>query len=86
VPTKPSTTMLGTVEKIIKPLYASEPEKAQIAVKGADDLYREIRVENVLVTENGDEVQLKEGANVEVSIEAEEKSTVPKNTKIKPKN
>jgi len=39
---KPSTTLPGTVEKIIKPAHPSLPEKAQIAVEGADDLYREI--------------------------------------------
>ena len=35
---KPSTTLPGTVEKIIKPVSPDEPEKAQIAVEGADDL------------------------------------------------
>ena len=39
----------GTVEKIIAPLSPSQPEKAQIEVHGADDLYREIRIENVVV-------------------------------------
>jgi hypothetical protein len=33
----------GTVDKIIKPVVPSEPEKAQIDIEGADDLYREIR-------------------------------------------
>jgi hypothetical protein len=39
---KPSVTLPGTVEHIIKPSHPSEPEKAQIAIEGADDLYREI--------------------------------------------
>ena len=30
---KPSTTLPGTVEKIIKPIDPREPEKAQIAVR-----------------------------------------------------
>ena len=34
----------GTVEKIIKSDHL--PEKAQIAIHEAEDLYREIRVEN----------------------------------------
>ena len=39
---KAVTTFPATVEKIIKPIPgSSEPEKAQIAVEGADDLYRE---------------------------------------------
>ena len=55
---KPSTTLPATVEKIIKPLLPSDPEKAQIAVEGADHLYREIRIENTLTDENGAKVRL----------------------------
>lgn len=68
---KPSTTLPATVEKIIKPPFPSEPEKAQIAVHGADHLYRELRIENTLTDENGDTVRLKPGAEVEVTIAAE---------------
>jgi hypothetical protein len=75
---KPSTTLPGTVEKIIKPLSPDEPEKAQIAVEGADDLYREIRIENTLVNDNGEKVRLKPGAEVEVTVEAPPEATVPK--------
>jgi hypothetical protein len=45
---------------------------------GADDLYKEIRIENTLVDKNGEEVSLKEGAQVEVTIEAEHKETTRK--------
>jgi hypothetical protein len=31
---KPSTTLPGTVEKIIKPIVPSEPEKAQVSIEG----------------------------------------------------
>jgi hypothetical protein len=75
---KPSTTLPATVEKIIKPLHPSEPEKAQLAVEGADQLYRELRIENTLTDENGDQVRLKQGAEVEVTIEAEAEATTPK--------
>ena len=71
----PSTTLPGTVEKIIKPIVPSEPEKAQIAVEGADPLYREIRIDNTLTDENGAEVKLKPGAKVEVTVEAEPQAT-----------
>ena len=67
---KPSTTLPGTVEKIIKSPSPSEPEKAQIAVEGADHLYRELRIENVLTDDDGKKVSLKQGAEVEVTIEA----------------
>jgi hypothetical protein len=73
---KPSVTLPGTVEHIIKPSHPSEPEKAQIAIEGADDLYREIRIENSLTDENGDEVRLKKGAEVEVTVEAHPSATI----------
>jgi hypothetical protein len=76
---KPNTTLPGTVEKIIKSPDPDVPEKAQIAVEGADHLYREIRIDNTLVNANGDEVSLIQGAQVEVTVAAEPEATVPKN-------
>jgi hypothetical protein len=73
----PSTTLPGTVEKIIKPLAPQDPEKAQIAVEGADHLYREIRIDNTLTDENGEKVRLKVGAEVQVTVEAPVKDTIP---------
>jgi uncharacterized cupredoxin-like copper-binding protein len=73
---KPSTTLTGVVEKIIKPIVPSEPERAQITVGGADHLYREIRIENELTDEDGEKVQLKPGAEVELTIEADPSQTV----------
>jgi hypothetical protein len=78
---KPKTTRPGTVEKIIKSPFPQEPEKAEIAVEGADHLYREIRIENTLVDENGNRVKLKEGAQVDITVEADPKDTVPKSHK-----
>jgi hypothetical protein len=81
---KPNTVRAGTVRKIIKSPLPDEPEKAEIAVNGADDLYKEIRIENTLTKEDGDEVALKEGAQVDVIIEADPKDTAPKDTASKP--
>jgi hypothetical protein len=75
---KPAVTLPGTVEKIIPPIGTHEPEKAQIAVEGAEELYREIRVENTLQDADGNDVRLKQGAQVEVTIEADLASTTPK--------
>ena len=75
---KPSTTLPGTVEKIIKPIDPSEPEKAQISIEGGEDLYREIRVENTLKNEKGEDVAIKPGAQVDVTIEADKKDTTKK--------
>jgi len=74
---KPSTTLMATVEKVIKPIAPGEPEKVQIAIEGADHLYKEIRIENALVDENGDKVRLKPGADVEVTVEAHPSATTP---------
>ena len=75
---KPSVTLPGTVEKIIPPTHPSQPEKAQIGIEGADDLYREIRVENTLQDGNGSPVALKPGAQVDVTIEADVDATLTK--------
>lgn len=75
---KASTTLPGTVEQIIRSPLPSEPDKAEIAVEGADDLYKEIRIENTLTDEDGNEVSLKKGAGVEVTIEAEPQDTLHK--------
>jgi uncharacterized protein YfaS (alpha-2-macroglobulin family) len=73
---KPSVTLPGTVEKIIPPTNANAPEKAQIAIQGADDLYKEIRIENSLTDEDGKEVRLKPGVEVDVTVEADADATV----------
>jgi len=72
---KSSTTLPAIVEKVIKPQTPGEPEKAQINVEGADHLYRELRIENTLKDGNGDQVRLKPGAEVDVTIEAPPEAT-----------
>ena len=69
----PSTTMPGTVDKIIPPPGPNQPEKAQIDVDGADRGHRDLRIENALTDEHGDDVRLKKGAHVEVTVTAERK-------------
>lgn len=75
---KANTTLPGVVQKIIKSPDPSIPEKAEITVERADDLYREIRIENTLTNEDGETVGLKKGAEVAVTIEADEKDTTKK--------
>jgi predicted DNA-binding antitoxin AbrB/MazE fold protein len=71
----------GRVEKVIKSLDPSEPEKAQISVEGADELYREIRIENKLQDEEGNKVKLKPGAEVEVVVEADKSATIAESSR-----
>jgi hypothetical protein len=73
-----TVTLPGTVERVIKSAYPDEPDKAQVAVDGADDLYREIRIENKLLNDKGKEVALKVGAEVAVTVEAAVEATDPR--------
>jgi hypothetical protein len=68
IPEQPSVTMPGTVDKIIPSPRPSKPERAQIAVDGADQPHRNLRFENTLTDEHGDDVKLKKGAHVEVTV------------------
>ena len=78
---KPTATLSGTVEKIIKPLEPDAPEKAQIAVEQADHLYKEIRIENTLTDVDGEHVRLKPGAEVDIVIQAAPEDTTKKSEK-----
>jgi hypothetical protein len=69
-PEQPSTTVPGTVQKIIPSPGANQPEKAQIAVDGAARPFRDLRIENMLTDEHGDDVRLKKGAHVEITVTA----------------
>ena len=77
-PETASVTLPGTVEKVIKSPDPSEPDKAQIVVEGADELYREIRIDNALQNEKGEDVALKPGTDVDVTVEAPGDATTPK--------
>jgi hypothetical protein len=68
IPEPPSTSVPGTVSKIVPPRL-DQPEKAQIAV-GDGNKKRSIRVENALVDEHGDDVVLKKGEHVDVTVAA----------------
>jgi hypothetical protein len=56
VPGQARTPPPGTVDKIIASLRSTKPEKAQIAVVGADDRYRDRRIENTLTDGKGNGV------------------------------
>jgi hypothetical protein len=66
-----SATLPGTVDKIIPP-RPSQPEKAHITVDRADYRHQGLRIENSLTDENGDEVKLEKGAQVEVTVAAKD--------------
>lgn len=84
MPENPSATLQGTVEKIISSSVPGTPEKAQISVESADHLYRELRVDNSLETDTGEEIRLKVGSPVEITITAEAGSTTTQSNPPEP--
>lgn len=68
----------GPVTKVIKPTYSSAKEKAEIEIQEADQLYREIRVDNEVTNEKGEKATLKPGAEVDIVIEADSNATLKK--------
>jgi hypothetical protein len=72
IPEQPSVILPGTVDKIIASPRPNQAEKAQIAVHGAERGHRNLRIENTLTDEHGDDVSLKKGAHVEVTVTAQE--------------
>ena len=68
---QPSVTMPGIVHKVIPSPRPNQSERAQIAVDGADYRYRDLRIENTFTDEHGDDVSLKKGDHVEVTVTAE---------------
>ena len=68
---KARATLPGVVENVVQPAIPGDPEKAEIAVEGAEDEHKTITIENTLVDKSGHEVHLHPGAKVEVTIKAE---------------
>jgi hypothetical protein len=68
---RPRSVIPGTVDKLIPSPAPRVPEKAQISIE-SDSGYRDLRIENSLTDEHGDEVKLTKGAHVEVTVTTED--------------
>jgi hypothetical protein len=75
IPKWASTTVSGTVGKIVSSSALGHPEKAQIALEGTARRYRNLRIKNALIDRHGDCVKLKKGPRVEVTITAKPKAS-----------
>src|SRR5579864_5552273 len=73
---KPWTTMPARVKKILSSIDGPR-RKVEISVPAADDLFREIRIENKLMGLDGKPVALTAGAQLMITLEAEISGTVP---------
>jgi hypothetical protein len=74
-----SKTVPGTVEKIILAQSSKILEKAQIALDGNGKKYSKLRIENTLIDEHGDDVGLKKGAHVQVTVAEHVTNKKPRN-------
>jgi hypothetical protein len=74
---RPSRTLPAVVTKVLTPAFrTAAPEKLEISIAHADELFREVRMENVLTNVDGRPVALRDGAHVEVTFEANVADTV----------
>jgi uncharacterized protein YfaS (alpha-2-macroglobulin family) len=70
--------MHGRVAKVIRSASPNQPETAQIEITEAEELYREVRVENEFMDEHGEKATLRLGAEVNVIVEADSNATMKK--------
>lgn len=63
-----SVTLWGSVEKIIPSIGKDGSDAVQIVIEGAESLYREIRIQNLLQDGNGEAIALRPGSQVEITI------------------
>ena len=74
--TRPWKTVSGRVEKIVKGVYLNHTDRAEITIPEAEDLFLEIRIENAFTDVDGQQVALKEGAQLDLTFEADSKDTI----------
>jgi hypothetical protein len=79
---RPWKTLSGSVQKIIKNVYANQAENVEIGIDEAENLFREVRIENTFSDADGQPVALKQGARVDVTFEADAKDTVKKTATV----
>jgi hypothetical protein len=68
---EPSISLHGIVDKIIPSPQPNQPEGARIAIKEDNLPEQDLRIENSLTDEHGDDVKLKKGAHVDITVTAE---------------
>lgn len=63
-----SVTLRGSVEKIVSSSANNSSEAVEIVIEGAESLYREIRIQNLLQHADGRVVALEPGSEVQITI------------------
>jgi hypothetical protein len=77
-PLAASRTFSGIALRTIESVYPYLSEKVEISCDGGDDLFRELRIENSFILEDGELVSLKPGARLTITIETKAEDTIPK--------
>jgi hypothetical protein len=73
--TSPWRTTPAVVRKVFKSVHPTQPEKVEISIPAAEELFREIRIENTLIGIDGPPVSLQEGDHLDITFEAEARKT-----------
>ena len=81
----PHIKLHGVVDKIVPSNHPSQPEKAQIVVREAEELYKEIRIDNALHDGGGEKVKLKRGTELDITVEVPHDGVDRERTKRKRK-
>jgi hypothetical protein len=74
--TRPWKTVTGVVGKLLAVAYPAEPERVEISIPEADDLFREIRIANHFTSPDGEVVGLHVGTQLDITFEADLRDTV----------
>lgn len=76
--TKPWKMVPAVVNKLIEPKFSGQVQRIEISIPSADELFREIRIENSFNGPDGKPVALRNGANLDVTLEADNKDDAAK--------
>lgn len=68
---RPWKSLSGRVQRVVKGLYRDHTEHVEITIPEAENLFREIRIENTFTDLDGQPVALKQGTPVDVTFEAD---------------
>lgn len=71
-------TVRAIAKQIIRPKFPKQQEKVEISISDADDLFREIRIENSFSDGRGQTLALVSGAALDVTFEANAEDTIRK--------
>ena len=68
---RPWKTLPAVVNKTVRSPLPDQPDAVEISITGAEDLFREIRIENSFTNIDGRPIALTSGVRLEVTFEAE---------------